>query len=218
MRFIVFVNFLLITKLFFAQKTVTKEIDFLGETIFVSLENIDQLELKHTNDTKIIVTSSEQADEVSFFTIKANRTKAFIKNTKAKTKRISNACIETPLLSSYVIFIPKKLQVNIVIHNGNFKTDFFFGVLNLEIDSGEVELNKFKGIVKIKNINGNIFCNFNQGELIINNHLGKTNCTLKSKNLKKSNQNINGFLQNRKNYLEIETIQGNIYIKSTETL
>ncbi len=218
MRFIVFVNFLIITKMLFAQKTVTKEIVFLGETIFVSLENIDQLELKHTNDAKIIVTSSEQIDEVSFFTIQTNRTEAVIKNTKAKTKRISNACIEAPLLSSYVIYIPEKLQVNITIHNGNFKTTFFSGSLNLEVDSGEIELNNFNGIVKIKNINGNIFCNFKEGELIINNHLGKTNCTLKSKNLKKSSQNINGFLQNRKNHLEIETIQGNIYIKSIETL
>ncbi len=218
MRFIAFVSFLVITKMLFAQKTVTKEIIFKGTSISIKLENIDQLELKHANNNKIIVTSSEQTDEVSFFTIEANSKEAVIKNTKAKVKKLSNACIEAPLLSSYSISIPEKLTVNIFIHNGNFKTNFFSGVLNIELDTGEIELNRFNGTIKIKHIDGNIFSNFNQGELIIHNHLGKTKCNLKSKTLQKNKQNINGFLQNRINHLEMETIRGNIYIKSVETL
>lgn len=192
----------------FSQKSISKTIDFKGESILINLGNIDHLELIQLSENKVKITTNERQQEASFLRIIQDKKKLTIHAVQTPNlKKQLPACIEQPLLTSYKISVPKKAKIVVVIKSGNFLVSKFNGFLDLQLEDGEVVLKDISGIIKINNIDGIISCSTKIQNIKANSHLGKVFVTKST-------------ISKTKNYFKemliIESIRGNIFINTNK--
>jgi hypothetical protein len=187
-----------------------QSIDFKGELIQIDLGDIDHLELKQTNNNKVIISTNQLEQEATFLNITQHNEKLCIKSQDTIiNKPEMPACITQPLYTSYGIRIPKGIMVKISINSGNFKVNNFKGNMELAVNNGEIELDNCLGNILIKNIDGIITCTTNVQHIEAKSHLGKVFFKKGiAKNIKKDVNNM----------LIIESIRGNIFINTKKIL
>jgi len=201
-----------------AQKTIKKSFNSKANRVIVEFDYIDQVEIITTDITNQIAVISK-SDEVasSKISIEEINDKLFIKSIDQNITGSDIAVIKLsniqPMYSSYQILIPRNMNVDVSIENGDFNSKNFQGKLHLKMEEGTIKMDSFSGEVVIKiNIGNVLITDIEDCSFDIRSNLGKINSNI---DLKKDKENhFYGIVGSKKNSLFINAILANIHLKS----
>ena len=189
-----------------AQKTLKKSFSSKANKIIAEFDFIDQVEIVTTDLTnQIIVISKSEEITSSNISIEEVRDKLFIKSIGKNVNGSEIAVIKLtntrPVYASYQIKIPRNMNVDVSIVNGNFSSKDFHGNLQLKMEEGTIKMDSFKGDVLIDINIGNVnITEIEDCKIDVHSNLGKINSDL---DLKKDNKNhFYGIVGNKKNSLK----------------
>jgi len=200
-----------------AQKTLKKSFSSKANKIIAEFDFIDQVEIVTTDLTnQIIVISKSEEITSSNISIEEVRDKLFIKSIGKNVNGSEIAVIKLtnirPVYPSYQIKIPRNMNVDVSIVNGNFSSKDFHGNLQLKIEEGTVKMDSFRGDVLIDINIGNVsITEIEDCKIDVHSNLGKINSSLE---LEKDNNHFYGIVGNKKNSLNINAMLANIHLKS----
>ena len=201
-----------------AQKTIKKSFNSTASKIIIEFDYIDQVEIISANSVnKISVISNSENISSSNIIIEELNDKLFIKSIDHNITGSDIAVVKLsnirPKYSSYQIFIPYNMNVDVSIVNGNFNSKNFHGKLHLKMEEGTVRMDSFKGEVLIHiNIGNVLIADIEDCSMDVRSNLGKINSNM---DLKKENENhFYGIVGSKKNSLFINAILANIHLKS----
>jgi len=201
-----------------AQKITKKSFKSEANRIIVEFDYIDQVEIITTDITnQIAVISKSEEVTSSKISIEEVNDKLFIKSIDQNITGSDIAVIKLsnirPMYSSYQILVPRNMNVDISIVNGNFNSKNFQGKLHLKMEEGTIKMDAFSGEVVIKiNIGNVLITDIEDCSFDVRSNLGKINSNM---DLKKDNENhLYGMVGSKKNSLFIDAILANIHLKS----
>jgi len=201
-----------------AQKILKKSFSSKAKDIIAEFDFIDEIEIVTTDivDQITVISKSEEITS-SKISIEEIDDRIFIKNIGHQITGSDIAVIKLsnirPLYSSYLIRIPRNMNVYVSIENGTFNSKKFQGKLNLKMKEGFIKIDSFEGDILI-NINiGNVQINdIEDCRIDVRSNKGKINSNL---NLEINNKNqFYGMVGNNKNSLKINAILADIHLKS----
>ena len=201
-----------------AQKTIKKSFNSKANRVIVEFDYIDQVEIITTDiANQIAVISKSEEIASSKISIEEINDKLFIKSIDQNITGSDIAVIKLsnirPMYSSYQILVPRNMNVDISIVNGNFNSKNFQGKLHLKMEEGTIKMDAFSGEVVIKiNIGNVLITDIEDCSFDVRSNLGKINSNM---DLKKDNENhLYGMVGSKKNSLFIDAILANIHLKS----
>ncbi len=201
-----------------AQKTLKKSFSSKANKIIVEFDFIDQVEIITTDVANQITVISKSEDvNSSKISIEEIKGKLFIKSIGHNIIGSDIAVIKLsnirPMYSSYQIMIPRNMNVDVSIVNGNFNSTNFYGKLYLKMEEGTIKMNSFKGDVLINiNIGNVLIVDIENCSIDVRSNLGRVNSNFF---LKKNNENhFYGIVGSKKNSLNINAMLANIHLKS----
>ena len=200
-----------------AQKTLKKSFSSKANKIIAEFDFIDQVEIVTTDQAnQIIVISKSEEITSSNISIEEVRNKLFIKSVGKNINGSEIAVIKLtnirPVYPSYQIRIPRNMNVDVSIVNGNFSSKDFHGNLQLKMEEGTVKIDSFKGDVLIDINIGNVnITEIEDCKIDVHSNLGKISSNLE---LEKDNNHFYGVVGNKKNSLNINAMLANIHLKS----
>lgn len=201
-----------------AQKTIKKTFNSKANRVIVEFDYIDQVEIITTdiaNQIAVISKSEELAS--SKISIEEINDKLFIKSIDQNITGSDIAVIKLsnirPMYSSYQILIPRNMNVDVSLVNGDFNSKNFQGKLHLKMEEGTIKMDSFRGEVVISiNIGNVLISDIEDCSIDVRSNLGKINSNM---DLKKDNENhFYGIVGSKKNYLFINAILANVHLKS----
>jgi len=205
----------------FAQKSELKELDYKQQIIEIELQDIDLLEINHSEDKKISILMQDYAENPTELDIKSNQDLISITASRAKLFQddlaINKFCYEQPLFPAFKLTLPKGCQVLITDSNGNIKVYNFNGDLTLRLNTGEVTIDEFKGSINAELFSGNINAKIKNTETNAVSYHGKITTTFSTTNWQKSDNSLKGTFGIRKNLLTIQSINANIMLNNSTT-
>ena len=201
-----------------AQKIIKKSFNSKANRVIVEFDYIDQVEIITTNITnQIVVISKSEEVASSKISIEEINDKLFIKSIDQNTTGSDIAVIKLsnirPMYSSYQILIPRNMNVDVSLVNGDFNSKNFQGKLHLKMEEGTIKMDSFRGEVVISiNIGNVLISDIEDCSIDVRSNLGKINSNM---DLKKDNENhFYGIVGSKKNYLFINAILANVHLKS----
>ena len=205
----------------FSQEFDEKIISTTSKTMLIELASVEQIELKMNESADKMEVLYKNTDVQNTPIITDNGTTVRIAvsknatNLKGTDKNKYRA--GQPIYPSYEIRIPKDMEVQLFYDKGNFKTNDFYGNLDLHLNSGEVTINQFKGVVNIESFSGNINCSMNAAVIAISSNKGEIVSHLKDVRLVETATSLNGIFKNANNVLKIKTIHAKVILKTRST-
>lgn len=221
MKFILYIWVLFFFISITAQKTVIKEIDFNNQRIEIQFEDIDLLEITHTDEQKIGIsildysensTFVELQDDEKVITIKSSRIKSFQEELK-----LNKFCYEQMPLPCFKLLLPKGCNVLITFKNGNLISKKFNGELNLRLNTGDITLDDFKGIINVELYSGNVNASIKNTETAVLSKKGKISTNFSITDWQKTDISLKGALGIKNNLLTVQSINANIVLNSSTT-
>ncbi len=201
-----------------AQKIIKKSFNSKANRVIVEFDYIDQVEIITTNITnQIVVISKSEEVASSKISIEEINDKLFIKSIDQNTTGSDIAVIKLsnirPMYSSYQILIPRNMNVDVSIVNGDFNSTNFRGKLHLKMEEGTIKMDSFRGEVAINiNIGNVLIADIKDCSIDVRSNLGKINSNM---DLKKDPENhFYRMVGSKKNVLFINAILANIHLKS----
>ena len=183
----------------------------------IELASIEDIEVKMHENSNEIAILYKNTDDQNTPIISDNGTSVLIavsKNAMALKGTDKNKYrAGQPLYPSYILSIPKGLEVQLFYDKGNFRTSNFYGNLELHLNSGNVTINQFKGAVQVESFSGKINCSVNAARLEITSSKGTIVSNLKDKRLVKTQTSLSGIFNNANNVLKINTIHAKVNLK-----
>jgi len=201
-----------------AQKTIKKSFNSKANRVIVEFDYIDQVEIITTDiANQIAVISKSEEIASSKISIEEVNDKLFIKSIDQNITGSDIAVIKLsnirPMYSSYQILVPRNMNVDVSIINGNFNSKNFQGKLHLKMEEGTIKMDAFSGEVVIKiNIGNVLITDIEDCSFDVRSNLGKVNSNIDLKNNNKNH--FYGMVGNKKNSLIINAILANIHLKS----
>lgn len=205
----------------FSQEFDEKIISTTSKSMLIELASVEHIELKMNENIEKIEVLYKNTDTQNTPNITDDGTTVRIavsknaNNLKGTNKNKYRA--GQPIYPSYEIRIPKDMYVQLFYDKGNFRTNDFYGNLELHLNSGEVTINQFKGVVNIESFSGNINCNMNAAMISISSNKGEIVSNLKDTRLVKTATSLNGIFKNANNVLKIKTIHAKVNLKTRST-
>ena len=205
----------------FSQEFDEKIISTTSKIMLIELASVEQIELKMNESADKMEVLYKNTDVQNTPIITDNGTTVRIAvsknatNLKGTDKNKYRA--GQPIYPSYEIRIPKDMEVQLFYDKGNFKTNDFYGNLDLHLNSGEVTINQFKGVVNIESFSGNINCSMNAAVIAISSNKGEIVSHLKDVRLVETATSLNGIFKNANNVLKIKTIHAKVILKTRST-
>ncbi|RPD95809.1 hypothetical protein EGM88_11330 [Aureibaculum marinum] len=216
----IYIFIYLFTQPLLAQKTVVKQIDFKNQKIEVQLEDIDLLEIVHTNQNIVKISMNDYEENPSKLDV--INTEKIISISSLKIMPLVHLeteknCYEQPLFPSYTLIVPTKCDVSITFKNGNFSTNNFKGNLNLMLNTGDVVIDKFQGSVNVQLFSGNVEATIINTQAIVQSNHGKILTTFNTRTWQKTENSLIGTLGSKKNLLSVKSINANIMLNNSTT-
>lgn len=205
----------------FSQEFDEKIISTTSKSMLIELASVEYIELKMNESADKMEVLFKNTDVQNTPIITDNGTTVRIAvsknatNLKGTDKNKYRA--GQPIYPSYEIRIPKDMEVQLFYDKGNFKTNDFYGNLDLYLNSGEVTINQFKGVVNIESFSGNINCSMNAAMIAISSNKGEIVSNLKDARLVETATSLNGIFKNANNVLKIKTIHAKVNLKTRST-
>ena len=205
----------------FSQEFDEKIISTTSKSILIELASVEYIELNMNESADKMEVLYKNTDIQNTPIITDNGTTVRIAvsknatNLKGTDKNKYRA--GQPIYPSYEIRIPKDMYVQLFYDKGNFKTNDFYGNLELHLNTGEVTINQFKGVVNIESFSGNINCNMNAAMIAISSNKGEIVSNLKDTRLVETATSLNGIFKNANNVLKIKTIHAKVNLKTRST-
>ncbi len=201
-----------------AQKTIKKSFNSKANRVIVEFDYIDQVEIITTDiANQITVISKSEEVASSKISIEEINDKLFIKSIDQNITGSDIAVIKLsnirPMYSSYQILIPRNMNVDVSLVNGDFNSKNFQGKLHLKMEEGTIKMDSFSGEVVVNiNIGNVLISDIEDCSIDVRSNLGKINSSI---DLKKDNENhFYGIVGSKKNFLFINAILANIHLKS----
>ena len=174
----------------------------------------------HESDNQVIVSYQDTDDENIPEISDANgtiRIKPKKKTTKLKGTEKNKYRAGQPVYPSYIIQIPKDLDVQLFYDKGNFKASNFKGKLDLHLDTGNVVIESFNGELDINSFAGLIQCTISNGVVNVVSTKGSVVSNFQDKRLVHTMNSLKGIYVNANNVLKIKSIHGKVNLKSMLT-
>ena len=189
--------------------------------MLIEFASVEEITLNvHDHSDKVIVFYQDTDDENIPEITEADGT-IHIKTAKAITRlkgtEKNKYRAGQPIFPSYMIHIPKDLDVQLFYEKGNFKTTNFNGKLDLHLDTGNAIINQFEGELAIESFAGLIRCNVLTARLHVISTKGKIVSDLQDKRLLRTKNSLKGIYVNANNVLKIKSIHGKVNLKSMLT-
>ena len=216
-----YIVFILISLRVFCQDFDQKTILTGSKSVLIELASIENIELSmNKSSEKIEVmyrnTNAENepiiSDDGTTVHIAVAKNAYSLEGTEKNKYRAGQ-----PLYPSYMIRIPKNMNVQLFYDKGNFRMTNFEGALAIHLNSGVVDINQFKGTVSVESFSGKINCSLNAARLDVNSNKGALVSTLKDKRLIETQNSLKGIFNNAKNVLKINTIHAKVNLKWMST-
>ena len=145
---------------------------------------------------------------------------------KEKSKRIKNDdddddcdCIEYTMEISYVINVPKGMNLKVKSISGNVQADAYAGYLNLDLISGDIDIKKHSQNMKLKTISGDIDIYVSDATFEAKTLTGGIYSDLDidfSQNKKRNHSNrIRATVKSGSATLDLDTISGDIFLRKS---
>jgi len=189
--------------------------------VFVEFASLENIELRmNENDNEIVVLYKDTdiqnmpiiRDDGASVSIIVSKNALDLKGTQKNKYRAGQ-----PLYPSYILIVPKGVDMQILYEKGNFITEKFQGNLDLRLGSGVVDLNEFNGAVTIDSFSGKINCAIKSAKIKVNSSRTKIISSLKDERLIEKQKSVEGIFKNANNVLNINTIQAKVNLKPMST-
>ena len=203
-----------------AQKTPQKTLISDTRTVVIELASVEQILLKTTTTTNKIKVGYIHTNYTNTPTIFEKENVVYIQISKdaqklsgvEKTKYRAGQ----PLYPSYIIEVPKDVEVQLLYDKGNFLTEHFYGDLDIRLNSGDVTINQFKGTMNISTYSGKIDVTLNSANIFVENSKGDSQSNLQDKRLVRTGTLLKGVYRNASNMLKIRTVTSKITLNSAK--
>lgn len=218
-----------------AQKIIEKNINYKNQFIDVEVKFANLIEVKTWDKSTVYFKADISTEEGKFqdkyeldidegsstiyIESKAEPVfKAFYdewnKNNPGKKKRYYNTGDTYEF--NYVIYIPKNARFKISSINGDLKSDVIEGVFEADLINGDIDIAKYSGELDLSTINGEIDLKMTNVKMVAETIHGDIYADEKLKfdaTNRHVGQKISGSLGNASNYLQLNTINGNMYLR-----
>jgi hypothetical protein len=210
-----------------AQRTVEKtERLSRGQEVFVDFKFAGDIQLQHWNQSEIKVVATVHIDDGAgndSYSLVSEKSGSGLKiysdfgdyfEKKGKKGRYTDCHTTTKL--AYVVYLPKGIKLKVKSISGSLSAQTFEGELTTDLISGDVELANYNGPLKLKTISGNLDVVIKKAEVRAKSLTGTIYSDLEiSFNSNGDHGNkVYGSINNGGDMVNMETISGNIYMRS----
>ncbi len=205
----------------FSQNIEKKTVISKSKSLLIEFASVEKITLNIHDSSDKITISYRDTDDQNVPKINDTDGAIYIKVAKSanKLKGIEKNKYRAgqPLFPTYIINVPKDMNVQLFYDKGNFKTVNFKGVLDLHLDAGTVEIDEFEGELSIESFSGLIHCNVSAAMLNVVSSKGKITSNLQDNRLRQTKTSLNGTYVNANNVLKIKSIHAKVNLKSMLT-
>ena len=189
-------------------------------SLWVQLESLNQLQIKHSADARALRLQFnnhnsypdpvliEKDDLIELKVVDDVQTLPQAQQNKYRAGQ--------PLYPNYILEIPENIQLRLSYTQGNTEINDFVGELELYLDHGTVKIDKLSGSARIQSYGGVIHCKLDDASVTIESKEGEVTTNIRDKDLKTSHRSISGRYGLAKNVLDITTILGKVTLSRPE--
>ena len=237
-RIFFFVGLLLLISNLSAQKKVTATERSSGvDEVFVHVKFADNIEIKQWNKSEISVEAtvnindnehndyfSLETDKIgSTYTVKSDYGDFFKKhgnrNYYSRDDDDDGCRCNNELDITYIIYVPKNMELKVKSISGNAQIESYVGTLNLDLISGDIDVKKHSKNMRLKTISGDIDVYVSDAYFEAKTLTGGIYSDLDidfSQNKKRSNSSrITATIKNGNATLKLSTISGDIFLRKS---
>lgn len=218
-----------------AQKIIEKNIDYKNQFIDVEVKFASLIEVKTWDKSTVYFKADITTEDGKFqdryeldidegsstISIESKAEPVFKafhdewnKNNPGKKKRYYNTVDMYQF--NYVIYVPKNARFKISSINGDLKSEVIDGEFEADLINGDIDIAKYSGDLELSTINGEIDLTMDNANLVAETIHG---AIYADENLKFNStdrhvgQKISGSHGKATNYLRLNTINGNMYLR-----
>ncbi|WP_343487122.1 hypothetical protein [Allomuricauda sp. d1] len=217
-----------------AQKVIEKNIEFNGQYIDVELPFASSIEVKTWDKSTVYFKANIQAIEAKYldlYKLEVSQSDTSIdiaSDTKAVFKAFEEDWKKQKLNKkmygytidmydfNYVLYVPKNATFKLTSINGSMKSEIIEGDFEADLINGDIDIKQYRGNLDLRTINGEIDLKVSNAsfvaETIHGNIYADEKLNLKSHD-KHVGQKVTSNIANSKNRLELNTINGNMYLR-----
>ncbi len=219
-----------------AQKIIEKNIDYKNQYIDVEVKFANQIEVKTWDQSKVYfkadITTKDgkfldkyelNIDEGSNIISIVSKAESYFKayhddwnkrNPNKKERYYFNS--ENMYTFNYVLYVPQNAKFKISSINGDLKSDIIEGEFEADLINGNIDIAKYSGNLDLSTINGEIDLKMVNAKLSAETIHGDIYADEKLKFTSANRyvgQKIAGVLGTGSNRLQLNTINGNMYLR-----
>lgn len=219
-----------------AQKVIEKNLNYNNQIIELDVKFARNIEIKTWNKSTVYFKADIQSEDEKYLDLyqldideKSNRIiiesdaaplyEAARKDCKKNSKTTSNNnCYNMgdQFKFNYVLYVPKGATFMVSSINGSLKSELIDGDFTADLINGNIEIKSYSGNLDLKTINGVIDLKMRDASMVAETIHGDIYAdeNLKFKSSKRHvGQKISGTTGSGKNSLQLNTINGNIYLR-----
>ena len=217
-----------------AQKIIEKNIDYTNQFIEMDVKFASEIEVKTWDRATVYIKAditTEDGKYLDLYLLEIDESdtkinidsdatpifKAFQKEREEKYPNRKNYCCnDFDYVFNYVLYVPKNAKLKVSSINGNLKSDIIEGDLTADLINGDIDIKDYTGNLDLSSINGEIDLPMINTTLMAETIHGDIYADEKLKFKSSSRhvgQKITGNMDNAKNSLRLNTINGNMYLR-----
>lgn len=218
-----------------AQKIIEKTFDYKNQYINLDVKFASNIEVKTWDKSQVyfkahIYTEDAQFQDFYKLNIKEETTKisiiseaeavfkAYRKDCLQKNPDKKRNCYNTGDLTefNYVLYVPKNTEFKISSINGDLKSEILEGDFTADLINGDIDIKKYAGKLDLSTINGEIDLRMQNTKLVAETIHGDIYADEKLKfnhTNRHVGQKISGQVADGENSLQLNTINGNMYLR-----
>ncbi|MDT7831181.1 hypothetical protein RQM59_02255 [Flavobacteriaceae bacterium S356] len=238
-RYILFIGLLLTFSNLTAQKKVTENQNSRGiNDVYVHVKFADNIEVKNWNKNEISVQATVNINDNEhndYFSLKTNKIgdsytvksdygdffKKYRNYSRNSDDGDCNCYNQNTMEISYVIYVPKNMELKVKSISGSVVADAYVGALNLDLISGDITVKRHSENMFLKTISGDIDVVISDATFEAKTLTGGVysdldiDFTSNKKNKYSGQQKVRGKIRNGSASLELKTISGDIFLRKS---